>query len=94
MLYGMNSTGGTINIVTKSFYTNTPYSRLRYSQGVDGYAQTDALFSTNIFSRFNLMFALTRHTIGSHDAADEYRGRFVNGDYDDWALRTKRRAPC
>lgn len=25
MLYGMNSTGGAINIVTKSFYTNKPY---------------------------------------------------------------------
>ena len=24
MLYGMNSTGGAINIVTKSFYTNKP----------------------------------------------------------------------
>jgi len=91
MLYGMNSTGGTINIVTKSFYTNTPYSRLRYSQGVNDYAQTDALFSTNIFSRFNLMFGLTRHTIGSHDLLDEYRAPFANGDHDAWALRTKLR---
>ncbi|HTX17496.1 MAG TPA: putative porin [Bacteroidota bacterium] len=91
MLYGMNSTGATINVITKSFYTNTPYTRLRYSQGVDDYGQTDAIFSANIFPRLNLMFGLARHTIGSHDVEDGYRGRFINEDHDAWALRTKLR---
>jgi outer membrane receptor protein involved in Fe transport len=91
MLYGMNSTGGAINVVTKSLYTNKPYSRLRYSQGADDYAQTDALFSQNIFARFNFMFALTRHTIGTHTLADEYRGHLPNADHDAWELRTKLR---
>ncbi len=91
MLYGMNSTGGAINIVTKSFYTNKPYSRLRYSQGLDDYAQTDAMFSQNIFSRFNFMFGLERHALGYDQIDQDYRGRFVNSDYDAWSFRTKLR---
>ncbi|HTR82572.1 MAG TPA: putative porin [Bacteroidota bacterium] len=91
MLYGMNSTGGAINVVTKSFYTNTPYSRLRYSQGVDGYAQTDALFSQNVLPRFNLMFGLTRHTTGELTLNQDYRSRFPNADHDQWTTRTKLR---
>jgi outer membrane cobalamin receptor len=91
MLYGMNSTGGTINIVTKSFYTNKPYSRLRYSQGVDDYTQTDAIFSQNIFSRFNFTFGLERHALGFNQISQDYSGRFVNSDYDAWSFRTKLR---
>jgi outer membrane receptor protein involved in Fe transport len=91
MVYGMNSTGGAINVITKSYYTNKPYSRLRYSQGADEYAQTDALFSQNIFPRFNFMFGLTRHTIGSHRLDQEYRARYPNADHDAWSFRTKAR---
>jgi outer membrane cobalamin receptor len=89
MFYGMNSTGGSINIVTKSLYTNKAYSRLRYSQGVDEYVQTDAMFSQNIFSRFNFTFGLTRQTIGAHRLDQEYRSRFSNADHDAWSFRTK-----
>ena len=91
MLYGMNSTGGAINIVTKSFYTNKPYSRLRYSQGVDDYAQTDAMFSQNIFSRFNFMFGLERHALGFDQINQDYAARYTNSDYDAWSFRTKLR---
>ena len=91
MLYGMNSTGGAINIVTKSFYTNKPYSRLRYSQGVDDYAQTDAMFSQNILSRFNFMFGLERHALGYNQIYQNYDGRYTNSDYDAWSFRTKLR---
>jgi len=91
MVYGMNSTGGAINIVTKSLYTNKAYSRLRYSQGVDEYAQTDAMFSQNIFSRFNFTFGLTRQTIGAHRLEEEYRSRFPNADHGAWSFRTKLR---
>ena len=91
MLYGMNATGGTVNVVTKSFYTNKAFSRLRYSQGVNEYAQTDALFSQNIFTGFNFMFGLTRHTIGSHRLDQDNRARFPNADHDAWSFRTKLR---
>lgn len=91
IVYGFNSTAGAINIVTKSYYTNKPYSRLRYSQGVDKYAQTDALFSQNILPRFNFMFGLTRHTYGSHRLDQQYRARFPNADHDAWSFRTKLR---
>jgi outer membrane cobalamin receptor len=91
MVYGMNSNGGAINIVTKSLYTNKAYSRLRYSQGVDEYIQTDAMFSQNIFPRFNFTFGLTRQTIGAHRLDQEYRSRFTNADHDAWSFRTKLR---
>jgi outer membrane receptor protein involved in Fe transport len=89
--YGMNATGGAINIVPKSYYTNKPYSRLRYSQGADDYAQTDAIFSQNIFSKFNFTFGLSRHTLGSDNLADGYRGHYDNSNYDAWTFRTKLR---
>ncbi len=91
MVYGMNSTGGAINIVTKSLYTNKAYSRIRYSQGVDEYLHTDAMFSQNIFPRFNLTFGLTRQSIGAHRLDEEYRSRFTNADHDAWSFRTKLR---
>lgn len=91
MLYGMNSTGGAINLVTKSFSNNKPYSRLRYSQGVDDYAQTDAMFSQNIFSHFNFMFGLERHALGFDQIDQDYRARYTNADYDAWSFRTKLR---
>ncbi len=90
-LYGMNTTGGTINVVTKSFYTNKPYSRLRYSQGVDSYAQTDAEFSQNIFNKFNFTFGLERYAFGSNLLSQEYTGRFPNSNNDAWSFRTKLR---
>ncbi|MDE3059102.1 MAG: TonB-dependent receptor plug domain-containing protein, partial [Bacteroidota bacterium] len=90
-LYGMNTTGGTINVATKSFYTNKPYSRLRYSQGVDDYAQTDAEFSQNIFNKFNFTFGLERYTFGSNLLSQEYTGRFPNSNNDAWSFRTKLR---
>lgn len=90
-LYGMSTTGGTINIVTTSFYTNKPYSRLRYSQGVNGYSQTDAEFSQNIFSKFNFTFGLARNAYGSNLISQQYAGRFANSNNDAWSFRTKLR---
>ncbi len=90
-LYGMNTTGGTINVVTKSFYTGKPYSRLRYSQGVNSYTQTDAEFSQNIFNKFNFTFGLARNAFGSNLLDRQYAGRFPNSNNDEWSFRTKLR---
>ena len=88
MVYGLNSTGGAVNIVTKGFYTNKPYSRLRYSQGIDDYAQTDALFSQNLFRGFNFTFGLARFTIGSNKISNKFRGHYPNAENDAWSFRT------
>jgi outer membrane cobalamin receptor len=88
MVYGLNSTGGAVNIVTKEFYTNKPYSRLRYSQGIDDYGQTDALFSQNIFRGFNFTFGLARFTIGSNNQAYNFGGHYPNAENDAWSFRT------
>ncbi len=90
-IYGINSPGGAINLITKNFYTNKPYSRLHYSQGINGYSQTDALFSQNIFNRFNFTFELSRSTYGTNNAENNYRARFPNENYDGWNFRTKLR---
>jgi len=42
----------------QGFYTNKPYSRLRYSQGMTIMRKTDALFSQNLFRGFNFTFGL------------------------------------
>ncbi|MCX6137206.1 MAG: TonB-dependent receptor plug domain-containing protein, partial [Ignavibacteriales bacterium] len=88
MLYGLNSTGAAVNIVTKEFYTNKPYSRLRYSQGIDDYAQTDALFSQNLYRGLNFTFGLSRFTIGTNTQAKNFRGHYPNGEDDAWSFRT------
>jgi outer membrane cobalamin receptor len=89
--YGTNTTGASINIITKSYYTNKPYSRMRYSQGVNDYTQTDAIFSQNIFRGFNFTFGLARQAFGSKRGDQYFRGRFPNSNHDSWSFRTKMR---
>jgi outer membrane receptor protein involved in Fe transport len=90
-LYGDNTAGGAVNVVTKSFSNNRPYTRIRYSQAANSYVQTDALFSQNIFSRFNLMFGLSYLGYGLDNAANLYPGRFVNAANQAYSFRTKLR---
>ncbi|MGE5313968.1 MAG: TonB-dependent receptor plug domain-containing protein [Acidobacteriota bacterium] len=90
-LYGDNSAGGAVNVVTKSFSNNKPYTRIRYSQGMDGYTQTDALFSQNIVSRFNLMFGLSYLGYGYDNLSNFYRGRYANAASGAYTFRTKLR---
>lgn len=81
-LYGLNSTGETINLVTQEFYTNHPYSRIRYMQGVFDLLSTDGIFSQNILSGLNFTGAFQRQTL---------EGRFPNSKYDAWNVRAKLR---
>lgn len=81
-LYGLNSTGGALNIITQDFYTNRPYSRLRYSEDGYGFLSTDGIFSQNLAHRLNFVAAFQRQTLD---------GRYPNSSYDAWNARVKLR---
>ncbi len=86
--YGENSSASVINIVTKNYYTNRPYTRLRYSQGVYNYTQTDVVFTQNVLRGFNITFGINHNGYGSNKS---YYGRFANSNDDAWNIRTKLR---
>jgi hypothetical protein len=78
-LYGMNSSGKALNIITKDAFQPTLFSQLRYSQ--DRYGALFADFSLNVpFSKkFNFIFGINSHfTDGYYQNSDfnVWRGRF------------------
>lgn len=79
-LYGFNAAGGAVNLVTKNYNSNKPFTKLDYSEGAYGYAFADGTFSQNISRRVNLTFGF------QHQATD---GRFTNSIYDGWISRAK-----
>ena len=89
--YDGRSNAAAINLVTKNFTNNRAITVLRFSQGVNGYSQTDASFAQNIANGLNLSFALSHNGFGSNKEAAHYRGRFNNSNLDAWQLRSKLR---
>jgi outer membrane cobalamin receptor len=81
-LYGLNSTGGALNIITQDFNTNRPYSRIRYSEGGYGFTSLDGIFAQNLTRRINLAAAFQRQSLD---------GRFPNSNYSAWNVRLKLR---
>ena len=81
-LYGLNSTGGAINVITQDFNTSHPYSRIRYSEGGYGFTSLDGIFAQNLTRRLDLAAAFQRQTLD---------GRFPNSNYDAWNVRLKLR---
>ncbi len=79
-LYGLNSTTGVVNIVTRNYNSNRPFTKLNYSQGGYGYAYTDGTFSQNVSRRLNL-------TLGFQFQGVD--GRFLNSLHDAWNVRGK-----
>lgn len=78
-LYGLNTSGKALNIITKDAFQPTIFSQLRYSQ--DRYGALFADFSLNIpFSKkFNFIFGINSHfTDGYYKNSDfnVWRGRF------------------
>lgn len=81
-LYSFNSTGSLINLVSKFYDNNTPYTRLRYSESAYEETYLDGIFSQNIFPNFNLTGGMQRIV------AD---GRYANSEYNSWNVRLKLR---
>ncbi|HTO92993.1 MAG TPA: TonB-dependent receptor plug domain-containing protein [Bacteroidota bacterium] len=79
-LYGLNSTGGAVNLVTKNYNSNKPFTKFNYAEGAYGYSLVDGTFSQNISRRTNI-------TVGfQHQVTD---GRFAGEAHDAWNSREK-----
>jgi len=81
-LYALNSTGGVVNMVTKNYNSNRPFSKINYSEGGYNEQYSDGTFSQNISRRVNFTFGF------QHQSADP---RFINSSHLGWNARVKLR---
>jgi outer membrane cobalamin receptor len=81
-VYGLNSTGAVVNVLTTSRRAVRPFSRLRYSENAYGQAFVDGMVSQDIVRGLNVTAGVTHNT---------YAGRFLNSNYDQWNARVKAR---
>ena len=81
-LYGMNSTGGAVNIVTKNYNSNRPFTKLIYSETGYGYQLSDGTFSQNISRKTNVSIGFQAQSID---------GRYPNSAHQAWNVRGKLR---
>ncbi len=79
-LYGLNSTGASVNLVTRDFDSNIPRTKLLFSVSSYSSESSDASFHQNISRRMNVSFGLR---------AQNTDGRFDNSDMKTWNLRGK-----
>jgi len=79
-LYGLNSSGGAVNLVTKNYNSNRAFSKLNYSESVWNYTYSDGTFSQNISHKINVTFGF------QHQGTD---GRFPNSTHEAWNMRVK-----
>jgi len=79
-LYGLNSTGGVINFISKSKKAIHALSRLRYSESGYGFGIVDGMVSQNVLRGMNVTLG-AQHTV--------YGERFQNENYDCWNARIK-----
>lgn len=81
-LYGLNSTGGVVNAVSRHHKAIRPLTKIRYSES--RYEQTffDGMFSQNLTRDLNVTVGVERYVTD---------GRFSNSDFDMWGTRVKAR---
>ena len=79
-LYGINTTGKAINVITKDIFQVEPFSQLRFSQDRDGSLNADVLFSIPFSKKLNVQIGANNHII---------EGRYTNTDFSVWRARSK-----
>lgn len=79
-LYGLNSSGGAVNLITKNYNSNRAFSKLNYSESAWKYAYSDGTFSQNISRKVNVTFGF------QHQGTE---GRFPNSAHEAWNMRVK-----
>lgn len=79
-LYGTNSNGKSINIITKDEYKKYIFSQLRYSQDRYGALYADFYITMPFSRKLNFTFGLNNHS---------YDGRYDNTDLSIWRGRFK-----
>ncbi|MBS1492295.1 MAG: TonB-dependent receptor plug domain-containing protein [Bacteroidetes bacterium] len=74
-IYGVNSYGKAINIITKDKFEPKPFSQLRYSQDRSGSLFADVSFTIPFSNKFNFLIRANNH---SGD------GLYTNSDFSAW----------
>ena len=77
-LYGLNSTGGAINVVSEDGPAVKALSRIRFSQSAYDYTYFDGIFTQDVRRNLNVSIGLDHPSYG---------GRFFNNTYDLWSGR-------
>jgi outer membrane cobalamin receptor len=78
--YGLNSNGGAVNLISKSFKSLKPYSKIRYSESAYEETYFDGMISQNFLSNLNFSAGVQRSSAN---------GMFANTAYDAWNARAK-----
>jgi outer membrane cobalamin receptor len=81
-LYGLNSAGGAVNVVTKNYNNVVPFTKVDYAESAYGYQYIDGTFSQNPLRDLNLM-------VGFQTQSTD--GRYQNSFHHAWNLRAKLR---
>ena len=79
-LFGLNSTGGAVNLLTKNYNSNRAFSKINYTEAPYSYQYSDGTFSQNISRKVNFTFGF------QHQGTD---GRFANSADNAWNMRVK-----
>jgi hypothetical protein len=78
--YALNSTGASVNLLSRSFFSSRPYTRIAYVQGPYEYSFTDGIYSQNILRALNLHVGFQGQSTS---------GRLPNSAHGAWNLRTR-----
>lgn len=81
-LYGLSGTGAAVNLATKNYSSNKPFTKIDYEEGGYGYSLADGTYSQNIGRRLNL-------TLGFQSQNTD--GRYPNSFHQAWNVRGKLR---
>jgi hypothetical protein len=74
-VYGINSYGKSINIITKDKFLSKPFSQLRYSQDRSGSLYADVSFSIPLSKKFNFLIRANNHSLD---------GLYTNSNFSAW----------
>lgn len=74
-IYGVNSTGKAVNIITKDIFQPKPFSQLRYSQDRSGSLFADASFTIPFSKKFNFLIRANNHSLD---------GLYSNSNFSVW----------
>jgi len=78
--YGINSFSKSINIISKDFFQQQPFSQLRFSQDRHGSVFADAIYNQPFSKKVNIQLGVTKHSLD---------GRYENSAFDIWRGRSR-----
>jgi len=81
-LYGFNSAGGALNVVTKNYDNVVPFTKVDYAESAYGYQYADGTFSQNFVRGLNFMLGFQTQSTD---------GRYANSSHEAWNVRAKLR---